>query len=86
MLETYKKKRVSITTTRSFLTCLKNGKIGDALPPFEFDNGAECVSEHVLQRPKMVVFEGLVRMVVGNEVDWSRKVRRTRRIGRTKRG
>ena len=43
--------------------------------------------KYILQRQKRVVFEGLVRTVVGNEVDWSGKVRRrTRRIRRTKRG
>ena len=40
----------------------------------------------LLQRPKKVVLEELVRMVVGNKVDWSRKVRRTRRrVGRIRR-
>ena len=48
--------------------------------------GLMCVFDLFFQRPKKVVLEGFVRMVVGNRVGWNRKVRRrTRRIGRTKR-
>ena len=40
-----------------------------------------------LQRPKKMVLEGLVRMVVGSKVGWSRKAKGVRgRVGRTKRG
>ena len=73
MLENIQKKKVRVTTTRSFLKRLKSEKVGDGLPPLELENGAKCVFEYVLQRPKRVVFEGLMRMVVGNEVGWSRK-------------
>ena len=45
----------------------------------ELENGAKCVLECVLQRPKMVVFEGVVRMVVGNEVSWSRKGKKNKK-------
>ena len=49
--------------------------------------GLVYVFEFFLQRPKNVVFEGLVRTVVGNRADWDEKVkRRTRKIRRTKRG
>ena len=51
--------------------------------PKSLENGAKCVFEYVLQRP---VFEGLMRMVVENKVDWSRKARRIRRrVGRKRR-
>ena len=36
-------------------------------------NEAKCVFECIFQRPKKVVLEGLIRMVVGNEVSGSRK-------------
>ena len=40
-----------------------------------------------LQRAKKMVLEGLVRMVVGSNVNWIKKaIRIRRRIGRTKRG
>ena len=49
--------------------------------------GLMCVFDLFLQRPKKVVLEGFVRMVVGNRENWDEKVRRRiRRIGRTKRG
>ena len=45
----------------------------------ELENEAKCVFECVLQRPKSVVLEGLVRMVVGNEVGWSRKGKKNKK-------
>ena len=45
--------------------------------------GLTCMFDLFLQRPKKVVLEGFMRMVVGNRADWNKKVRRrTRRIGR----
>ena len=62
-------------------------KVGDGLPPFELENGAMCVFKCVLQRPKEVVLQEFMRMVMGDRVDCSRKTRGTRgRVGRTKGG
>ena len=39
----------------------------------------------LLERPKMVVLEGFVRVVIGKRVEWGEKVgRRTRGIGRAR--
>ena len=49
--------------------------------------GLVYVLDLFLQRLKKVVLKEFVRMVVGNRADWNERVRRrTRRIGRTKRG
>ena len=45
----------------------------------ELENGAKCVFDCVLQRPKRMVLEGLVRMVVGNEIGWSRKCKKNKK-------
>ena len=58
------RRRDKVTTTKSFLRCLKGGKVGDDLPPLEIENEARCVFKYALQRPKRVSFEGLVRVVV----------------------
>ena len=66
---------------------LESRKVGDSLPPLELGNGAGCVFKYILQRPKRMVFKELMRIVVGNEVDWSRKARGTKgSVRRTKRG
>ena len=39
----------------------------------------------LLQRPKKVVLEGLVRVVIGKKVEWGEKVRRrTRKVRKAK--
>ena len=66
---------------------LESRKVGGGLPSLELGNGAGCVFKYILQRPKRVDFEELVRMVVGSEFDWSRKARGTKgSVRRTKRG
>ena len=79
MLEKIQRRRDNVTTIRSFLKCLKSRKVGDGLLPLELENGAKCMLDCILQRRKGVVLEGLMRMVMGNEVGWSRKYRNNKR-------